>query len=161
MAAVTWKCPNCGGGLLLDPSSQKFKCEYCLSEFSKEQISDLPPKKGRAKARRAGTCSLSVSQLRCGDCDRRDDSSHLCFYCHNPVVLKGRLEGGYKPDYVLPFAIDKEKAKDIFLQWLKQKRFVPKDFYSPEQIEKLTGVYFPYWLYSCQVEGKSGRGCKA
>ena len=46
MAAVTWKCPNCGGGLLLDPSSQKFKCEYCLSEFSKEQISDLPPKKG-------------------------------------------------------------------------------------------------------------------
>ena len=23
MAAVTWKCPNCGGGLTFDPDSQK------------------------------------------------------------------------------------------------------------------------------------------
>ncbi len=155
MAAVTWKCPNCGGGLLLDPSSQKFKCEYCLSEFSKEQISDLPPKKGEEQKQEEQELVLYL----CPSCGaeivtEETTAATFCFYCHNPVVLKGRLEGGYKPDYVLPFAIDKEKAKDIFLQWLKQKRFVPKDFYSPEQIEKLTGVYFPYWLYSCQVEGE-------
>jgi len=78
----------------------------------------------------------------------------FCFYCHNPIVLKGRLDGEYRPDYVLPFAIEKEKAKEIFLGWLKNKRFVPADFYGPEQIEKMTGVYFPYWLYSCQVDGK-------
>ncbi len=140
---------------MLDPSSQKFKCEYCLSEFSKEQISDLPPKKGEAQKQEEQELVLYL----CPSCGaeivtEETTAATFCFYCHNPVVLKGRLEGGYKPDYVLPFAIDKEKAKDIFLQWLKQKRFVPKDFYSPEQIEKLTGVYFPYWLYSCQVEGE-------
>ena len=30
----------------------------------------------------------------------------------------------------------------------------PKDFYSPGQIEKLTGVYFPYWLFRCRIDGK-------
>ena len=31
MAAITYKCPNCGGGLVFDPGTQKYKCEYCLS----------------------------------------------------------------------------------------------------------------------------------
>ena len=33
MAAITYKCPNCGGGLVFDPGTQKYKCEYCLSLF--------------------------------------------------------------------------------------------------------------------------------
>jgi len=88
-------------------------------------------------------------------------AASFCFYCQNPVILQGRLQGAYRPDYVLPFAIDKEKATEIFLGWLKKKRFVPPDFYAPEQIEKMTGVYFPYWLYSCQVDGKlDGEGTR-
>ena len=35
MALLAYKCPNCGGGLTFDPASQKFKCEYCLSEKSR------------------------------------------------------------------------------------------------------------------------------
>ncbi len=31
MALMSYKCPNCGGGLVFDPDSQKFQCEYCLS----------------------------------------------------------------------------------------------------------------------------------
>lgn len=88
-------------------------------------------------------------------------AASFCFYCQNPVILQGRLQGKYRPDYVLPFAIDREKATEIFLGWLKQKRFVPSDFYSPQQIEKMTGVYFPYWLYSCRVDGSLyGEGTK-
>lgn len=81
-------------------------------------------------------------------------AASFCFYCHNPVILQGRLDGQYQPDLVIPFSIDREKAREIFLEWLKKKRFVPASFYAPEQIEKLTGVYFPYWLYSCQIDGR-------
>lgn len=38
MAAITYKCPNCDGGLVFDPSSQKYHCEYCLSDFTQEEI---------------------------------------------------------------------------------------------------------------------------
>ena len=58
------------------------------------------------------------------------------------------------PDYVLPFSIDKKGATERFLSWIGKKKFVPKSFYSKDQIEKLSGIYFPYLLYSCQVDGK-------
>ena len=78
----------------------------------------------------------------------------FCYYCHNPVVIEGRLKGGYHPDYVIPFSIDRKQAEEIFRNWIGGKRFVPRDFYSPRQVESMTGVYFPYWLYSCQVDGR-------
>lgn len=34
MATVSMKCPNCGGELIFDPKSQKYKCEYCGSDFA-------------------------------------------------------------------------------------------------------------------------------
>ena len=43
MATITFKCPNCGGGLQFDPASQKYKCEYCLSAFTQEELEKLQP----------------------------------------------------------------------------------------------------------------------
>lgn len=167
MAAVTWKCPNCGGGLTFDPDSQKFECEYCLSRFNQEELEQMSPDEGEEQtepsveeAHGSGEKEGAVPVLYlCPSCGAEivtdeTTAATFCFYCHNPVVLQGRLDGAYEPDYVLPFAVEREKAKEIFLGWLKKKRFVPSDFYAPEQIEKMTGVYFPYWLYSCQVDGK-------
>ena len=41
MATITYKCPNCDGGLLFDPSTQKYHCEYCQSSFSQEELDAL------------------------------------------------------------------------------------------------------------------------
>lgn len=77
-----------------------------------------------------------------------------CYYCHNPVVLSGRLSGNFSPDSVLPFAIEKEEAITKFLAWTKKKWFVPKNFFDKQQIEKLTGVYFPYWVVDAKMTGE-------
>ena len=75
-----------------------------------------------------------------------------CFYCHNPVVLSGRLSGEYMPDFVLPFKISKEQAIEKFLPFARKKRFIPKDFFEKNQVQKMTGVYFPYWIYGGDFE---------
>lgn len=77
-----------------------------------------------------------------------------CYYCHNPVVLSGRLSGEFSPESVLPFAIEKEEAIEKFLSWTKKKWFVPKNFFDKQQIEKLTGVYFPYWVVDAKITGE-------
>ncbi|MBO0439720.1 TFIIB-type zinc ribbon-containing protein [Candidatus Enterococcus ikei] len=77
-----------------------------------------------------------------------------CYYCHNPVVLSGRLSGNFLPEKVLPFAIEKEEAVEKFLAWTKKKWFIPKDFFNKEQIDKMTGVYFPYWVVDAEVDGQ-------
>lgn len=169
MATVSIKCPNCGGGLQFDPAAQNYECEYCLSRFTQQELERIAPEVKEEAAPKDDAHWEDEKQAMvytCPSCGAEivtDDTTaaSFCFYCHNPVILQGRLEGKFRPDHVLPFAIDKEKATEIFLGWLKKKRFVPSDFYGPEQIEKMTGVYFPYWLYSCQVDGKlDGEGVR-
>ena len=41
MSAVSYKCPNCGGELTFDPQTQKYKCEYCFSYFTEEELEYL------------------------------------------------------------------------------------------------------------------------
>lgn len=157
MATVTYKCPNCGGGLIFDPTSGKFKCEYCMSDFTQVQLEaqDDRQEEKQEEKRQEEKAALLYSCPSCGAEIVTDETTAatFCFYCHNPVVLSGKLEGQYHPDHVLLFAIDREAAVRMFTDWVKKKRYVPKAFFSKDQIEKLTGVYFPYWLYSCEVDG--------
>lgn len=162
MALLSYKCPNCGGGLKFDAASQKLKCEFCLSVFTEEEIEKMEPVASVAgdasgAADSSGTGDAVI--YTCPSCGAEvvtdaTTAATFCYYCHNPVVLSGRLSGEFLPDYVLPFAVDKKKATEIFLSWISKKKFVPKTFFSKDQIEKFTGVYFPYLIYSCQVDGR-------
>ena len=88
-------------------------------------------------------------------------AASICYFCHNPVVLSDRLTGTDAPEIVVPFEIDNKKAKEIFKEWIGQHKYVPKSFYNASQVELLSGVYFPYWIYNCEVDGKvAGRGNK-
>lgn len=179
---ITFKCPNCGGGLKFDPEKQKYDCEYCLSEFTQTELESLSPKTARDQTIReepipeeliketpasaakqasgpsAAADSASAVLYTCPSCGAQivtdeTTAATFCYYCHNPVILSGRLKGEYHPDYVIPFAIDREKAENVFTNWMKKKRYVPKAFYTQEQIQKISGVYFPYLMYSCEVDG--------
>ncbi|MDO5416080.1 MAG: TFIIB-type zinc ribbon-containing protein [Lachnospiraceae bacterium] len=166
MAAITYKCPNCGGGLVFDPKAQTYKCEYCLSGFSLTELEALAGADG-GTAQEAGTGqNAGIGQeaagarlYHCPSCGAEivtdeTTAATFCYYCHNPVILEGRLDGSAQPDYVIPFAIGRKQAEEMFQQWIGKKRYVPSGFYSKKQIASMTGVYFPYWLYSCQVDGE-------
>ena len=43
MAVVSFKCPNCDGELIFDPSTQNYKCEYCNSLFSQAELDAMKP----------------------------------------------------------------------------------------------------------------------
>ena len=95
------------------------------------------------------------------DDTRADDIMYQAYYRGVFMKMADRLKGSYHPDRIIPFAIDRKKALEIFDQWIRTKKYVPRDFYSKDQIEKLTGVYFPYWLYDCQVRASlDARGDK-
>lgn len=147
MAVMSYKCPNCGGGLTFDPKSQKLICEYCLSEFTKEETEKFEDAAADALVYICPSCGAEIVT-------DETTAATFCYYCHNPIVLSGRVSGEFLPDQVLPFAIDKKRAEEMFLTWISKKKFVPESFYSRDQIEKLSGVYFPYFLYSCKVDGK-------
>lgn len=170
MSAISYKCPNCGGDLRFDPSSQKYKCEYCISIFSQEELEAANPQASEEKSAaphmhaRQGTSRDGAEEqgavvYSCPSCGAEivteaTTAATFCYYCHNPVVLQGKLSGEYEPDLVIPFAVDKKEAVDSFLKYVRGKKFVPRDFFCKEQIEKISGVYFPFWSYSCSADGQ-------
>ena len=188
MEVITYKCPNCGGDLTFDPASGKYKCEYCLSSFTQEEAEKANP--GAAEAMNgedntAGAQEATDAQGGSGTAETKEETAGseavvytcpscgaeivtdattaatFCFYCHNPVVLTGRLSGEYMPDAVLPFKISRDQVTEKFLSFVKKKRFIPRDFFDKNQVKKMTGVYFPYWIYGGDFEADyTARGRK-
>lgn len=164
MAVLQYKCPNCGAPLEFKADSQNFGCEYCMSSFSEQEIKDIcrenestdlsqnevSPTEQREFANQTNlyTCDSCGAEIIADE----NTAASFCCYCHNPVVLSGRLSGDYRPDKVLPFKIDKDTAISKFKKWSGAKFFVPKEFKSEQQLEKMTGLYVPFWLADCNME---------
>ncbi|MBR1966118.1 MAG: hypothetical protein IKA22_05860, partial [Lentisphaeria bacterium] len=34
----TYKCPNCGAGLVFDAEKQKLHCDFCISDFDESEL---------------------------------------------------------------------------------------------------------------------------
>ena len=167
MAVLTYKCPNCGSGLEFDPATQELSCHSCGSRFTKDELDKMSPasQSEQKDAALAGEGAEAVLYT-CPSCGAEivtdvTTAATFCFYCHNPVVLSGRLSGDWQPDKVLPFTIKREEAISGFMKWVKKKKFVPKAFFSEKQIEHLTGVYYPYWMVDsdryAQASGQATR----
>ncbi len=159
MSVVAYKCPNCDGELTFDPSSQKFTCAYCGSAFALDELKQHAPEENEQKekgpsARKAESSAEEGGEANlftCPSCGAQivtglNTAATECFYCHNPVVLSGRLSGEYLPKKIIPFKITREEAETRFQEWLRKKRFVPRSFVGKKNLEKVTGVYFPYWM---------------
>ncbi len=165
MAIISYKCPNCDGELVFDPASAKYKCVYCASLFSQTELEAMKPaeaaERGNPSAERAAEDSGEDADAKvytCPSCGAEvvtdaTTAASFCYYCHNPVVLGNRLEGRFLPDKIIPFSIDRNKAEADFLSYVGKKKFIPKGFFGKENIKKLSGVYFPYWLYGVELEG--------
>ena len=125
MAVVSYKCPCCGAGIAFDSEKQLFKCEYCLSEFTQEQLEAQTPKVDPVEEERTSKadsdefCEKLLSYT-CNNCGAEvfadaDTVADFCYYCHNPVVCDGRLSGQLKPNKIIPFAFDKAEAENVSL----------------------------------------------
>lgn len=159
--ATKYKCPNCGAELKFMPQTQDFGCEYCDSHFSDAEIKlicenaeNSIPDESEVKAKEE--FATHTNMYRCATCgaeiiaeDRQ--TATFCYYCHEPVILAGRLSGEYKPSKVIGFKLTRENAVSKFRDWCSKRRFLPKDFNTETQLEKMTGLYVPFWIADCDL----------
>lgn len=169
MALQEYKCPCCGGAIAFDSTSQKMKCPYCDTEFDvetlaaydavlqqegKDDLSWQEPRQEWQEGDKAGMRVYVCSS--CGGSIIADENTAAtkCPYCDNPVIMMGQFTGGLKPDYVIPFKIDKEKAKQTYQDYLKGKRLLPKVFKDENHIDEIKGLYVPYWLFDAKADAQ-------
>ena len=158
-----YKCPACGGAMEFDSGSQKMKCPFCDTEVSIEEFEQEQKKNPEETRWEAGNgvqwkedeiSGMAVYSCQsCGGEITADKTTGAttCPFCGNRVVLKGQFEGELRPDYIIPFKLDKKAAKAAYQKHLEGKAFVPSVFKEENHIDEIVGIYVPFWLFDMET----------
>lgn len=182
---IQYKCPACGGAMSFDSGTQKMVCEFCgtqmeVSEFNEnlqEQVgvnlNQGNLNQGQAEWNGSGASwqageTDGMHIYACDSCGGEivahdTTGANNCPFCGNRIVLKEQFSGDLRPDYVIPFKLDKEAAKMAYRKHLVGKSFLPRNFKDENHIDEIKGVYVPFWLFDAEVsaeilfEGRNSR----
>ena len=80
------------------------------------------------------------------------NSTAVCEHCGCHMIFESRIEGEYKPHLIMPFKIGKEKVKQIMISHFGKNLFLPGDFLGRAQLDKIQGIYVPFWMYDYDVK---------
>ena len=166
---LDFKCPHCGGKLEFDAAVQKMKCPYCDSELdiealqkNEEILAEVGKEDSISFDESAGqeweqgeTDGMNVYSCNsCGGEIVADDTTGAthCPYCGNPVVMTAKFAGALKPDYIIPFSITKEQAKDALKKHYKGKKYLPRVFSDDNHLDEIKGLYVPFWLFDGKAD---------
>lgn len=168
---VTYICPSCGAYLRYDGAKQAWICDYCDNEYTKEdleqrgvQTTDNTTQQPQNDINVTFHENVDVAQTQenlyayvCPSCGAEivtDDATAatFCMFCQNPTVMPQKFTGKYQPSAIVPFATDKEQAQKAFLKLCKGKKLLPPQFTSKQRLEKITGIYVPFWLFDCKAD---------
>ena len=174
---TNYQCPACTGPLHFVGESGMLECDYCQSRYPIEEIdkeyaaknakaaenfekaqqnaqkdkdwwdmSGLSDQWGEDGAKmKAYVCPSCAAEIICDE----TTAATSCPYCGNPSIVPGQFGGDLKPDYIIPFKLNKEYAKSALKDYYKGKKLLPKEFTDKNQIEEIKGVYVPFWLFNC------------
>ena len=167
---TNYQCPACTGPMRFLPDTGKTECEYCGSVFELAEIEALyqdqteEPQKAEpawdtsaltedwgndAEGMKTYSCPACTAELICDE----TTAATSCPYCGNPTIVPGQFAGAMKPDYVIPFKLEKEDAVAALKRHYGKRFFLPRSFTSQNHIEQVQGVYVPFWLFDGKAEG--------
>lgn len=166
---MEYKCPCCGGAVEFNSSIQKMKCPYCETEFDIEALENYAKELEEKKEDQMEWEETAGNEWQEGEMDGMcvyicqscggeiigDETlgSMQCPYCNNNVVVKEKFEGALKPDYVIPFKLDKKAAKEALKKHFEGKRMLPKAFKTESHLNEVKGIYVPFWLFDAKAQG--------
>lgn len=166
MDAQDNKCPACGATITFSPTDQMWICGYCSSKYSLEQLEQMQSKISVVQEDEQVVEQVlpestigDVDVYRCKNCGAeimadKTTTATFCVYCGSTAILQERILNGRAPDYIIPFKTTKADAINGFKKITKGKLLVPKSFKRSENIEKISGVYIPFWAYDLEANGE-------
>lgn len=174
LSAESKKCPNCASNLFFDAEHGACLCRNCGSVFDPESLDKVgsfdfadyeKEYDGTIEVRKE---DVSRVELVCNSCGAQiisdnNTAATFCAFCGSPALVTRRLSREFKPDYIIPFSFNKERAISLFEEYCSGIDHLPADFKEKSVLGKMTGIYVPAWIISSDVEvdlkgfGRSGK----
>lgn len=149
-------CNNCGAGLKYKPGTTTLVCEYCNTKNNipkEETIIEETDFEAYLEKLEAAN-SVVEETLQCKSCGAASTininaKSSNCPYCSTPLNEGSTKEDRtIKPTYLLPFKIDKQKAKELAFKWAIDTWYTKKIQSSSITI---ANVYVPHWTFDTRT----------
>lgn len=148
-----------------DGVSGKMTCPACDSQFELDAIQAMytPQEESHIdfetpNATYGASEAAQMQAYQCKNCGASlvtegTTTATECPYCGSPTILPDRIEGGIRPEMVVPFVVSKEEAQKKFEEYFKGKKLLPNIFKKNNHIAEMRKLYVPYWLFDCDAKG--------
>lgn len=151
---LNFRCENCGGIMEFDPMTQKMKCPNCGTE---KDVHDM-------KIDEVNFSHQDFKEFRCSSCGAElltdeNTTSMFCSYCGNATLIESRVTGENAPTYIIPFKHKKGDAIEAFQGWCKKGILTPNIFKNSTAVEKVSGIYVPFWLFDVDGDLQASGEC--
>ena len=144
------------------------KCPYCDSEFeidalrqyekelSKSKAEDRMEWKNNSDSGWEENESKNLNVYICNTCGGEiiadeNTAATSCPYCDNPIVISEKIDGTLRPNYIIPFKVNKKAAKEGLKKHIEGKKLLPRVFKQENHIDEIKGVYVPFWVFDADV----------
>jgi LSD1 subclass zinc finger protein len=156
-------CKSCGALLKFKPGTQNLACEYCGAQNEIAQPNVEVDVKEHSLEKHLNNnwdqdAEIEVTSVKCDGCHAYNTFdpktvSDKCAFCGSPLVIKSASTSKmHRPEYVLPFGIDSQKASQNFKSWLSALWFAPSDLKKyADPNNGLNRVYLPFWTFDCKT----------
>ncbi|QOU33206.1 primosomal protein N' (replication factor Y) - superfamily II helicase (plasmid) [Vibrio coralliilyticus] len=161
---IDTKCSNCSASLTYLPGARSLTCETCETSF------DIAPAQDTTNVFKESELlsyleafeqtqeHIEVSTIECDSCGATAEfganikATH-CAFCDTPLVVdKAQNRNRIKPQGMIPFLINRQRAIQHFNSWIGCRWLAPNALKKHAQhYEHFQGVYLPYWTYDCDV----------
>lgn len=161
-----YSCKTCDAELYWDASSGCLKCKFCDSEFQPTDFDDATLNQAQVNSEAVDKAYTNIDNLadnmvvyECKTCGGEvvaldTEMATICPYCGEAITITSKSVGEFRPDLCIPFAKDKKEAKKIYNDYVSKTFLAPKAFKEQNVIEKIQGLYTPFFLHSLTDDAK-------
>jgi hypothetical protein len=137
-------CPACGAQAVWNPAKQMLVCPFCgtASPFKLDATTGAIEELDLAKAQSCKAVSVFDPQRVGQNCD----------FCGSPALVDYKeIKAPIRPQSLLPFTITDSNVREQIRKWYASKWLAPNALKNKALVDRLHGVYIPYWTFDAHV----------
>ena len=155
-------CPQCGADLAYSPGDEELACRHCGYRHripqNPDEVKELDYNAHFQKGRAHESVMAGVaSEVRCTGCGAitqvpANVATDFCPFCGRDLEnALASPEPIMAPGGIHPGALDQRQARGAFRKWIATRWFAPNDFKHLDDIDRLAGLYVPFWTYDAMT----------
>jgi hypothetical protein len=157
-------CAACGAQAEWNPAKQLLVCPFCgtAAPFSVDPASGALVENDLARALRelpeeARGWLTEKRTVQCQSCKAvsvfdPERVGQNCNFCGSPALVDyTEIKAPIRPQGLLPFKVSEPQVREQIRRWYASKWLAPGKLKSRALVDRVRGVYIPYWTFDAQA----------